>query len=127
HPGPVDVAEVVRHSAMALEPAAREAGLRLAVAGHAGPLMATADPERLAQVVANLVENAIKYAATTVEVAVRPALPPSPAGAAPSKSASPTTARASTPTTCPGSSSGSTPPAASRAARSVPGSAWPSS
>ncbi len=31
-----------------------------------------ADPERLAQVVANLVENALKYAATTVEVATRP-------------------------------------------------------
>ncbi len=80
HPGPVDVAEVVRHSAMALEPAAREAGLRLAVAGHAGPLVATADPERLAQVVANLVENAIKYAATTVEVAVRPGPPAVPGG-----------------------------------------------
>ena len=33
--------------------------------------MAMADPERLAQVVANLVENAIKYAATTVEVATQ--------------------------------------------------------
>ncbi len=33
--------------------------------------MAMADPERLAQVVANLVENALKYAATTVEVVTR--------------------------------------------------------
>ena len=73
HPGPVDVVEVARHAALALAPAAREAGLRLVVAGDAGPLMATADPERLAQVVANLVENAIKYAGATVEVAVRPA------------------------------------------------------
>jgi len=80
HPRPVDVAEVVRHSAMALEPAAREAGLRLVVAGDAGPLVATADPERLAQVVANLVENAIKYAGTTVEVAVRPGPPAVPGG-----------------------------------------------
>ena len=69
HPGPVDVAEAVRHAALAFEPAAREVGLRLVVTGEPGPVMAVADPERLAQVVANLVENALKYAATTVEVA----------------------------------------------------------
>jgi len=74
HPGPVDVAEVARHAAAALEPAAREVGLRLVVGGEAGPLLAVADAERLAQVVANLVENALKYAGTTVEVAAR-ALP----------------------------------------------------
>lgn len=68
HPVPVDVGEIARHSAAALEPAAREAGLRLVVTAGTGPAMATADPERLAQVVANLVENALKYAATTVEV-----------------------------------------------------------
>jgi two-component system sensor histidine kinase BaeS len=73
HPGPVDVAEVARHAARALEPAAREAGLQLVVGGEAGPLVATADAERLAQVVANLVDNALKYAATTVVVAARPA------------------------------------------------------
>jgi len=71
HPGPVDVAEVARHAARALEPAAREAGLVLVVGGDAGPLVAVADAERLAQVVANLVENALKYAGTTVEVAAR--------------------------------------------------------
>jgi two-component system sensor histidine kinase BaeS len=78
-PGPVDAAEVARHAALALEPAAREAGLRLVVGDAAGsPTMADGpatvamtDPERLAQVVANLVENALKYAATTVEVATR--------------------------------------------------------
>jgi two-component system sensor histidine kinase BaeS len=75
HPGPVDVAEVVRHTSLALEPAAREVGLQLVEAGEPGPLMAVADPERLAQVVANLVENALKYAATTVEVATRSAAP----------------------------------------------------
>jgi len=71
HPGPVDIAEVVRHAAMAFEPAARDAGLQLVVAGEPGPVIAVADPERLAQVVANLVENALKYATTTVEVATR--------------------------------------------------------
>jgi two-component system sensor histidine kinase BaeS len=71
HLGPVDVAEVARHAALALEPAAREVGLQLAVTGEPGPLMAVADAERLAQVVANLVENALKYAARTVEVTTR--------------------------------------------------------
>ncbi len=74
HPGPVDAAEVARHAALALQPAAQESGLQLVVDAGDGPepaAMAMADPERLAQVVANLVENAIKYAATTVEVATR--------------------------------------------------------
>lgn len=71
HPGPVDVAEVARQATLALEPAAREAGLALVVAGETGPVTATADRERLAQVMANLVENAMKYAAATVEVDVR--------------------------------------------------------
>jgi two-component system sensor histidine kinase BaeS len=71
HPGPVDVAEVARQAALALEPAAREAGLQLVVTGDPGPLVATADRERLGQVIANLVENALKYAARTVEVSAR--------------------------------------------------------
>ena len=35
------------------------------------PTPAFADPQRVAQIVANLVENALKYAATTVTVGVR--------------------------------------------------------
>jgi len=84
HLGPVDVAEVARHATLALEPAAREAGLQLVVSGERGPIMALADAERLAQVVANLVENALKYAAHTVEVTARAAVfpggPPGPPG-----------------------------------------------
>ncbi len=71
HPGPVDAGEVARHAALALQPAAQEAGVRLVVGqvdGREPAAVAMADPERLAQVVANLVENALKYAATTVEV-----------------------------------------------------------
>ena len=71
HPGRVDVAEVARQAALALEPAARDSGLQLVVSGDAGPVMATIDRERLAQVMANLVENALKYAAATVEVEIR--------------------------------------------------------
>jgi signal transduction histidine kinase len=62
---------VARHAALALQPAAQEAGVRLVVGqvdGREPAAVAMADPERLAQVVANLVENALKYAATTVEV-----------------------------------------------------------
>jgi signal transduction histidine kinase len=81
HLGTIDVAEVARHAALALEPAAREVNVKLAVTGPGGsgvspegaaaPVMALADAERLAQVVANLVENALKYAADTVAVSVR--------------------------------------------------------
>ena len=39
--------------------------------GAAEPAPAFADPQRLAQIVANLVENALKYATTTVTVGVR--------------------------------------------------------
>jgi two-component system OmpR family sensor kinase len=88
HLGPVDVAEVARHAALALEPAARDAGVQLVVAGEPTPVMAMADAERLAQVVANLVENALKYAARTVEVTARPAVFPVDApGAAPGSGA----------------------------------------
>ena len=76
HLGRVDVSEVARHAALALEPAAREVGLQLLVTGEPGPVMAVADAERLAQVVANLVENALKYAARTVEVTARAAVFP---------------------------------------------------
>ena len=71
HPGPVDAGQLARHAALALQPAAQESGIQLVVDPGDGPepaAMAMADPERLAQVVANLVENALKYAATTVEV-----------------------------------------------------------
>jgi len=70
---PTDLWEVVRETAHGFTPTAE--GLDLAIAVHdpvldgvpSAPAVA-ADPDRLAQVVANLVENACKYATTTVEV-----------------------------------------------------------
>ncbi len=67
----IDLAEVVADTGEGFRPAAEELGLRLDVDPGATPaIMATADPDRLAQVVANLVENALKYARTRVVVGV---------------------------------------------------------
>ena len=68
-PRPVDAAEVVREAVDAFEPAAREIGVELVV-DQPAPSRVDADPERLGQVVANLVENALKYARSRVTVGV---------------------------------------------------------
>jgi signal transduction histidine kinase len=70
---PVDLADVVSDVADLYEPAAEEAGLRLAVSAQPG-LTAVANRELVSQAVANLVDNAIKHSAATAPV---------PAGAAP--------------------------------------------
>jgi two-component system OmpR family sensor kinase len=70
HPRTVDASVVVRDAVEAFRPHAAELGIGLTVAG--GPAVpADLDPERLGQIVANLVENALKYARTTVDVSVR--------------------------------------------------------
>ena len=66
-PRPGDAAEIVRDAAEAFAPQARELGIRLAVT-PAGALPVDLDPERVGQIVANLVENAMKYAQSKVEV-----------------------------------------------------------
>lgn len=66
-PRPIDAAAVVRESVDAFGPQAVELGLVLDFTGP-GELAMDVDPERLAQIVANLVENALKYAATNVRV-----------------------------------------------------------
>jgi signal transduction histidine kinase len=68
-PRPVDAAEVVGEAVDAFQPSAREMGVELVVDRQA-PTPVDADPERLGQVVANLVENALKYARTRVTVGV---------------------------------------------------------
>ncbi len=68
-PRPVDAGEVVEAAALAFRPAADELGIRLLIDARK-PIPADADPERLGQVVANLVENALKYAAGAITVAV---------------------------------------------------------
>ena len=69
-PRSFDAAEVVRDAVEAFRPQRGRARDRADVDGPATPIPADLDPERLGQIVANLVENALKYATTTVEIRV---------------------------------------------------------
>lgn len=69
-PRSVDAADVIRTAVEAFRPAASDLGVTLHVQAP-DRLPADADPDRLGQIVANLVENALKYARTTIAVDVR--------------------------------------------------------
>jgi two-component system sensor histidine kinase BaeS len=69
-PQPIDVGVVVGEAVDAFRPAATDLGLTLEFDGSASPAPGFADPQRVAQIVANLVENALKYASTAVRVGV---------------------------------------------------------
>jgi len=62
----VDVSEVLEEVAEELRPVTDAAELRLLVHPTERPALAHVDPDRLDQVLANLVENAAKYARTTI-------------------------------------------------------------
>jgi len=68
-PRPFDVAATVRTTVEAFLPAAADLGIEL---GAVVPpeLAAVGDPDRVAQIVANLVENALKYARRRITVTV---------------------------------------------------------
>ncbi len=69
-PRPVDAAEELTELAAGFTPDAARAGLELTLeAPEAVPMQA--DPDRFAQVIANLLENAIKFATSTIEVTAR--------------------------------------------------------
>jgi two-component system sensor histidine kinase BaeS len=70
HPSPIDAQVVVADAVEAFRPAAAEIGIALVVDRDETSVPAYADPQRLAQIVANLVENALKFAATRVAVSV---------------------------------------------------------
>lgn len=69
-PRDFDVAEATRTAVAAFLPAATELGIELAVEAPA-TLTVAGDPQRIGQIVANLVENALKYARARITVAVR--------------------------------------------------------
>ena len=68
-PRPIDARAVVAASVDGFQPAARELGVVLQCA-PGPPIPIDADPERLGQIVANLMENALKYAVASVSVGV---------------------------------------------------------
>lgn len=68
-PRPFDIARTVRTAVEAFLPAAADLGIELSVESP-DALPGTGDPERVAQIVANLVENALKYARSRIDVQV---------------------------------------------------------
>ena len=68
---PVQVAEVVTDTAEGFRPTAEQAGVALTVVEPDEVVTSLIDPDRLAQCVANLVENGLKFATTALIVETR--------------------------------------------------------
>ncbi len=68
-PRPGDAVELVRSTVAGFAPQAQTLGITLLDTTGDDTAMADLDLERFGQIIANLVENALKYARTTVEVA----------------------------------------------------------
>ena len=71
-PSPRDLSELARQAVDGVAPDAAAAGVRLALACP-GRVTAAVDPDRMAQVLANLVENAMKYATANVQIGTQAA------------------------------------------------------
>ena len=77
-----DLAEVVGMTAEGFRPLAEKGELRLSVhVPDQGAADVLVDPDRLAQLLANLIENALTFARTTVRVTLEPAAGDVPSGA----------------------------------------------
>jgi len=71
HTQRVDCSAVARTVAEGFQPEAAGIGVHLVAGPGAQPLWADADPDRVGQVIANLIENALKFATSRVEVAAQ--------------------------------------------------------
>jgi signal transduction histidine kinase len=67
----IDIGEVVRRCAQRMEPEFERAGVRLTVEAAEGGDPIVADPDRIDQVIANLLQNALKYGADGMRVDLR--------------------------------------------------------
>jgi signal transduction histidine kinase len=67
-PGPLVLGPAVEGAVIAFEPAAADLGLALRLTVDGADFEVSADPDRLTQVVTNLVENALNHARSTVVV-----------------------------------------------------------
>lgn len=65
---PTDLSQLVPDVAAGFQRQASEVGVRILVDGSDQALWATVDPDRLAQILANLIENALKFAEATIIV-----------------------------------------------------------
>jgi two-component system, OmpR family, phosphate regulon sensor histidine kinase PhoR len=72
----VDLVNVLRHVADAMQPLAAEHSVKLSVATPSEPVEITGDRDELVQLVQNLVENAIRYGGSGERVDVALELPP---------------------------------------------------
>ena len=77
HVRPTDLAEVVGITAEGFRPLAEKGGLHLSVeVPDEGMALVAADPDRVAQLLANLIENALTFARTSVRVTLGETDPP---------------------------------------------------
>ncbi len=70
--GPVDVVAAARTAVAEGAPVATAAGIAIDLVGADERIVVSADADRLGQVFANLVENAVRFASSQVRVEVRP-------------------------------------------------------
>jgi signal transduction histidine kinase len=71
HLEPVDLGQLAEVAVQGFEPDADERGITISMHAEPGSLSVSVDHDRLGQVAANLIENALKYADSTVQVTTR--------------------------------------------------------